>query len=152
MGTDDVIACVGSLKTGPNHQQMLILNRPANERDFSEYETRLIRQLFKELTPLIGGPLASCLEPSPSQLSPRCRQVLACVLEGDSDRQVAKRLELSTHTVNQYLKAIFRHFHVSSRTELMARWIRRAWGATLAWRNGPIPMVEIPTVLCHRKS
>jgi hypothetical protein len=58
------------------------------------------------------------------------------LLEGDADKQVAHRLNLSAHTVNQYTKQIFRHFKVSGRTELLARWLRRGWGSRAAWDVG----------------
>ncbi|HEY3789085.1 MAG TPA: helix-turn-helix transcriptional regulator [Urbifossiella sp.] len=74
-------------------------------------------------------------EPSPAKLSPRMRQVLKCLLEGDSDKQVAARLGISTNTVNQYVKGIYSHFHVMSRTELLSRWVRRGWGRNLGWAN-----------------
>jgi DNA-binding CsgD family transcriptional regulator len=51
--------------------------------------------------------------------------VLRCLLEGD-DKQIALRLGLGRHTVNQYIKTIFRHFGTASRGELLARWICRA--------------------------
>ena len=62
----------------------------------------------------------------------RLRQVLDCLLEGDSEKQVAARLGVTPPTVNQYVKAVYRHFRVNSRAELMARWIRihRRAGAT----------------------
>ena len=55
--------------------------------------------------------------------------MLRCLLEGDSDKQVAARLRLSPATVNEYTKRIYRHFRVTSRAELLARWVRRGWGA-----------------------
>jgi DNA-binding CsgD family transcriptional regulator len=55
--------------------------------------------------------------------------VLKCLLEGDSDKQIAARLELSSHTVNEYVKRVYAHFGVTTRTELLARWVRRGWGA-----------------------
>jgi DNA-binding CsgD family transcriptional regulator len=56
------------------------------------------------------------------------RQVLGCLLEGDSDKQAAARLRVSRYTVNQYVKLIFTHFNVTTRGELLARWIKRKWG------------------------
>ena len=46
------------------------------------------------LVPLVGGPLARFTEPSPAGLPLRARQVLRCLLEGDSDKQVGLRLGL----------------------------------------------------------
>jgi DNA-binding NarL/FixJ family response regulator len=61
---------------------------------------------------------------------------LRCLLEGDSDKQIAARLGLSAYTINQYTKTIYRHFSVSSRAQLMARWIKNGWGARAIWETG----------------
>jgi DNA-binding NarL/FixJ family response regulator len=70
-------------------------------------------------------------------LSPRLRQVLRCLLEGDADKHVAARLCLTRNTVNQYAKVLFRHFGVRSRAKLLARWARRGWGGRFAWADVP---------------
>jgi DNA-binding CsgD family transcriptional regulator len=59
--------------------------------------------------------------------------VLACLLEGDGDKQIAARLSISPYTVNQYTKAIFSHFGCQSRAELLSRWIRRYSGGRFPW-------------------
>jgi DNA-binding CsgD family transcriptional regulator len=56
-------------------------------------------------------------------LSPRQRQVMAFLLGGDSIKEVSGRLELSEHTVGDYVKQIYRHFSVNSRAELLAHFI-----------------------------
>ena len=61
------------------------------------------------------------LEPA---LSPRMRQTLQCLLAGDSEKQIAKLLHLSPHTVHVYVKALYERHSVSSRGELLARFIR----------------------------
>jgi DNA-binding CsgD family transcriptional regulator len=58
------------------------------------------------------------------KLSPRVRQTLARLLAGDSEKQIARRLELSPHTVHVYVKALYRGFAVSSRGELLAKFVR----------------------------
>jgi DNA-binding CsgD family transcriptional regulator len=45
---------------------------------------------------LIGRSLVSALEPSRDRLSPRLRQTLAYLLDGDSEKRVADRLGLSS--------------------------------------------------------
>jgi len=54
-------------------------------------------------------------------LPPRLRQVLAGLLKGDSEQQVALRLGISAHTVHEHVKRLHRRFGVSSRGELLAR-------------------------------
>jgi DNA-binding NarL/FixJ family response regulator len=58
-------------------------------------------------------------------LSPRQRQVLSFLLAGHSLKEVAQKLELSEHTVGDYVKRIYKHFSVSSRAELSALFISR---------------------------
>src|SRR5262249_8774600 len=113
----------------------LILTRTAGRRAFNARETQIVREFHAAIVPLVGRALARFNEPCPSKLAPRARQVLKCLLEGDGDKQVAVRLALSPYTVNQYTKVIYRHFGVSSRAELLARWIARGWGATAQWAS-----------------
>jgi DNA-binding CsgD family transcriptional regulator len=56
-------------------------------------------------------------------LSPRERQVMIFLLGGDSQKEVARRLQLSEHTVGDYVKHIYSKFSVSSRSELLAHFL-----------------------------
>jgi DNA-binding CsgD family transcriptional regulator len=59
------------------------------------------------------------------ELSPRQEQTLQLLLEGDSEKQVARKLELSKHTVHVYVKELYRRFEVSTRAELLAKHVKR---------------------------
>ena len=48
-------------------------------------------------------------------------RVLKFALTGLTEKQIALRLHRSPHTVHSHLRAIYRHFCVSSRAELLAR-------------------------------
>lgn len=63
-------------------------------------------------------------------LSPRMQQTLECLLAGASEKEVAAQLNLSSHTVHDYVKKLYRHFHVSSRAELLATVLGRRQGAS----------------------
>jgi len=99
--------------------------RAIGERDFTRREQRLLNFFHEELGGLVGRSLVSCMEPGPEKLSPRLRQTLACLLEGDSEKQVATRLSLSHATTHQYVTALYRRFRVQSRAQLMAHAIKR---------------------------
>ena len=58
-------------------------------------------------------------------LSPRLQQVLELFLEGHSAKQIAYRLDLSTYTVQDYLKELYRRHGVAGRNELYAHYNRR---------------------------
>lgn len=131
-GSEHLLYCFRSVP-GDNRWCALTLTRLAGERDFTPRQKAVVAEANRLVAPLIGGPLAGFTEPSPLELAPRVRQVLACLLEGDSDKQITARLGLGTHTVNQYVKAIFKHFHVNSRPELLALWVRRGWGHRCEW-------------------
>jgi DNA-binding CsgD family transcriptional regulator len=91
----------------------------------------VVQAAVMSLTPMLVGRLARFRDPSPADLAPRVRQTLLCLLEGDADKQIAARLGVSQHTVNQYVKQIFRHYAVASRAELLGLWVRRGWGTKL---------------------
>jgi DNA-binding CsgD family transcriptional regulator len=52
-------------------------------------------------------------------LSKREQEVVACVAEGLSNREIASRLKLTEHTVKNYLFRIFDKLGVSSRVEVV---------------------------------
>jgi DNA-binding CsgD family transcriptional regulator len=60
----------------------------------------------------------------PASLSPRQRQTLQYLLAGHSEKEIAEQMRLSQNTVHHHVKAIHRHFAVSSRSELLARWVK----------------------------
>jgi DNA-binding NarL/FixJ family response regulator len=106
-------------RSGDGATSVIALNRTLGDRDFTGRETRLLHLFHSELGRLIGGPLVADTEPSIANLSPRLRQTLACLLEGDSEKQVAARLGLSHATVHQYVTVLYRRFAVRSRAELL---------------------------------
>ncbi|MDB5328420.1 MAG: Transcriptional regulator, LuxR family protein [Phycisphaerales bacterium] len=61
--------------------------------------------------------------PDLARLSPRLSETLLYVLAGESRKQIAHRLGLSEHTIGDYFKHLYKHFHVNSRAELLAKFI-----------------------------
>ncbi len=53
-------------------------------------------------------------------ITPRERSVVELLHDGAAPKQIARRLDLSVHTVNDHLKAVFRKTGASGRDELMA--------------------------------
>jgi DNA-binding CsgD family transcriptional regulator len=58
-------------------------------------------------------------------LAPRQRQTLELLLSGNAEKEIAARLAISRHTVHVYVKSLYKRFGVSSRAELLARWVQR---------------------------
>src|SRR5262245_60277397 len=112
---------------------VIALPRGRGEREFSPREHRVLSFFHGELGRLVGRSLVSDTEPHPDELSPRLRQTLVWLLEGDSEKQVASRLGLSEATTHQYVTALYRHFGVQSRAQLMAHAIKRL--ARREWRE-----------------
>jgi len=117
----------GSIVALPNDRfDLLALHRNAGDSDFSAREAALIGLFHAELGDLIGPVLVPSDDAlSPTRLPPRVREALACLLDGDGEKQVAARMGLSRDTVHQYVTALYRHYRVASRAELLARVLRR---------------------------
>jgi DNA-binding NarL/FixJ family response regulator len=52
-------------------------------------------------------------------LPPRQAQVVECILQGLSDKQIAERLNIAVPTIRTYLARLFRRFRVQDRVELV---------------------------------
>jgi DNA-binding CsgD family transcriptional regulator len=89
--------------------------RERGQRAFTESDKLVLR-----LVELVLGPYIHRPPPEPG-LSPRDRDVLALLREGLSDKEIAARLGISPHTVNQRTKRLYRRFGVHSRAELLAK-------------------------------
>jgi DNA-binding CsgD family transcriptional regulator len=46
-------------------------------------------------------------------------------LTGNAEKEIASRLAISKHTVHVYVKSLYKLFGVTSRGELLARWVQR---------------------------
>lgn len=134
-GADHSLYCFRSIPGPGDRHAGVIVARALGQRDFSARHKAVVQEAVALVAPLVGGPLARFGEPSPADLAPLARRVLRCLLEGDSDKQAAARLGLTRHTVNGYAKAIYQHFGVRSRAELLARWVRRGWGSRFVWAD-----------------
>ena len=118
-------------------RMMQPLNGPA--ADLVAGKRQLLADLCRFIGVQVGGvspeslgippetaPQTSALDPAiKTELSPRMEQTLQHLLNGDSEKQVARKLLLSQHTVHVYVKAIYRRYGVSSRGELLAKHFRR---------------------------
>jgi DNA-binding CsgD family transcriptional regulator len=113
---------------------------PALGRGFGFFRERGLPQfdeddkLLLEIVELSLGPYIH-RPPLPPGLSPRDRDVLRLLREGLSDKEIASRLAISRHTVNQRTKRLFRRFGVHSRGELIAKPAHALTGAA----NGRTP-------------
>jgi DNA-binding NarL/FixJ family response regulator len=64
------------------------------------------------------GPLLVTTEnPTTPQLSPRERSILRCLIEGDSNKCIARKIDIAEATVKAHVQAILRKIRVRSRTQ-----------------------------------
>ena len=77
-------------------------------------------------TPALREP-SGFASPEPGRrplLTPREVEVLSCVGDGLSNKAIARRLNISAHTVKYHLEAIYAKLDVSSRAEAVTRGLR----------------------------
>ncbi len=103
----------------PSTARCISLHRPWGGRPFAARERRLIDVFHRECR-WLHEPTRSVDAALLRGLGPRLRQTLRLLTRGLGEKQVAHALDLSPHTVHQYVKTLYRHFGVSSRSELLA--------------------------------
>lgn len=88
---------------------------------FGERERRLAHLVLSESRWLRRDRLSGEVGDGVASLSPRYRTVLRLLLEGMTEKEIARHLHRSPHTVHEYVKAIYRALRVTSRSELIRR-------------------------------
>jgi DNA-binding NarL/FixJ family response regulator len=80
----------------------------------------------------IARKVVQSLQPGPAalagdaiNLSPRERDVLDGLAEGQAYKQISDKLGVSIHTVRNYIRRIYEKLHVCSRTEAVAKYLRK---------------------------
>lgn len=96
------------------------LSRQDGRPRFSPRERQIARIVLSEI-PWLHERTPSCPVPSVPGLTPRQRATLLHLAGGLGRRAIAQRLHLSPHTVDSYVKEIYRHYHVNSRAALVKR-------------------------------
>jgi len=80
----------------------------------------IARKVVQSLQPVLAAP-----GNEPIGLSPREREVLDGLAEGQAYKQIADKLGVSIHTVRNYIRRIYEKLHVCSRTEAVAKYLRQ---------------------------
>lgn len=100
------------------------INRERNARPFGAREQMLLHLLNLELGWFFRSFAVAGLKPPGPGLSPQLKRVLDELLAGASEKQAARRLNLSPHTIHGYVKALYKRFEVSSRPELLSKLLK----------------------------
>jgi DNA-binding CsgD family transcriptional regulator len=129
MDTGDLVMSLARTP-GKNPALCVGFDRPVGDRPIRLRDVQVIELFCRLVRPHLGRGLALSGDPGVIELSPRRRDVLAGLLDGLAEKQIAGRLGLSVPTVHEYVTDLYRHFGVGSRGELLALFLRR--------RNGPV--------------
>jgi DNA-binding CsgD family transcriptional regulator len=98
-------------------------HRRFGKPEFTERDRTIVHLVFQQVEWLHRDNASIPINRTLLNLSVRERQVLIFLMGGDSLKQVATRLQLSHHTVGDYVKSIYRQLGVNSRAELLAHFI-----------------------------
>ena len=97
----------------------------ATAGDSAAKKRRLLADVIRMVGERMHGqpPRKSLLEAELNRLPPRLRQTMHSLLAGDSEKQAAAKMGVSPHTVHVYVKTLYRRYNVSSRGELLSKWV-----------------------------
>jgi DNA-binding CsgD family transcriptional regulator len=87
---------------------------------FTAADHRLLRLLHVELGRFWRAKVLERTRDPRQSLGPRMKQTLSLLAQGRSEKEIATALEISPHTVHNYVKALHQRFGVTSRGELIA--------------------------------
>jgi DNA-binding NarL/FixJ family response regulator len=92
-------------------------------------KTAPVNDLLEAIRRAAAGKLSFDVRPGPASahMSPRELEVIAAVVEGRSNDEIAARLAISPRTVESHLRRLFERHGVASRTELAIRALRDGW-------------------------
>ena len=76
------------------------------------------------------------------QLSPRERSILRCLVEGDSNKCIARKIDIAEATVKVHVKAILRKIRVQNRTQAAVWGMRNGSPAPAANNNSPSSIAD----------
>lgn len=99
---------------------------------FSERENRITHILLSEVPWLYDDAWPEQPTQGLSELSPRLHTVTNLLIQGMPRKQMADQLDLSLHTINEYVKTIYQRFGVHSQSELINRFVQGDGGDQLA--------------------
>jgi DNA-binding CsgD family transcriptional regulator len=110
---------------GPDTWSNFWFSRLIGKSSFTE-DHRLILDLVLRHVTLLHSVEAGDDLPADKMLglTHRQRTVLLSLLDGQSRKLIASSLNISEHTVNEHVKALFQHFGVRSSTALAAKFLR----------------------------
>lgn len=87
--------------------------------------------------------LLAAQDPSTPLLSPREKSILLCIIEGDSNKCIARKMDIAEATVKVHVKAILRKIRVQNRTQAAIWGINNGSHTQLENDNCPLSIPSI---------
>jgi DNA-binding CsgD family transcriptional regulator len=106
-------------------QRVISLNvfRLKGQPAFNSDDRRRISLLVRATAPLMDRSMFRKPTVGAVSLTPAQKVVLGRLLRGDSEKQIARALSRSEHTVHTHIKSLHEAFQVASRGELLAKFV-----------------------------
>ena len=116
MGLDDFICAV--MLAPDDVVQAVVVHRSTEAGPFSRRDGHFLRAILLELRRFQPDELQGLDGSALAGLPHRMLQVLACLLDGNTVKETAELLSLSTHTVQEHVKRLYKRSGVTNRAEL----------------------------------
>ena len=122
----DVDHCIHSQRLLLRHGlwDEFTVHRGWRDPPFGDRERRMLALFHTELARLWTRRPASAAMPVPvAELPARVRRVYGHLVRGDTERQAAIAIGIAPQTVHSYVKELYKRLNVSSRAELLLRYL-----------------------------
>lgn len=122
LGVNDFVYSIRPLDDGA--MVMMAFYRMSQEQPFTDNDCFIVHllatgvRILKEVSGLDGG-----VRNGSTRISDRLIEVLGLLLSGHSKKQVAYQMGLSFHTVDDYMRQLYLRYHVSSRRQLLSKFV-----------------------------
>lgn len=117
---------IGVARIGPDRHNIVgfSLHTMRENKLLGQRAVEIARLAVAEIERLVETGALHFGPPALSDLSPRLQQTLVRLMEGKSAKDIATDLAISVPTVREHLQRLYSRYDVSSREELMAKFIR----------------------------
>jgi hypothetical protein len=106
---------------GDKHYCLLsVYRRSTDARPFTPMDRRMLSMIHDAMRDRLVELRASRIR---SQMPEALRSTFGLILAGHSEKEVAKLTHRSPNTVHDHVKRIYQHFEVSSRAQLLSRFV-----------------------------
>jgi DNA-binding CsgD family transcriptional regulator len=119
---EDLIISLMPLEQGKSYTGIGI-HRRWDREPFTDREAKIVHIISSEVRWLHESIVPGGATDTFPSLTPRQRQVQLLLMDGHPVKRVAHLLGISYHTADGYMKQLYQHYGVSSRAEMMRRFM-----------------------------